>query len=542
MNNSLIPEQISALSSTDRNPSRLLPQNLFLYGPPGAGKTTVGKLLAEELGRPFIDIDESIENLSGQPVSTLIHEQGEQAFRRIESEYCAYLACQSNLVVASGGGALLDPKSRADTLASSRVLLLNAERHELVDRLRPDTTRPLLQGDLEAELHQLLIQRAREYASFPLQFSTTGKSPSQVVESILDTIENQDLSRSYKLRSPEPGYEFILGPCLLPDFDQLVSKLELKTPYIVISDSNVGPLYAENLRSSLNAGMIEFEAGERNKNLNTFQEIAQQLTALGMERSGTVVALGGGVVGDMAGFAAATYMRGVRWVNLPTSIVAIVDASIGGKVGVDLEAGKNLVGSFHQPDLVVADTDTLHSLPHAEFKAGLAEVIKAGVIADPTLFGWFERNHSSPTSRWLERAIAVKVEIVQKDPFEAGIRAQLNFGHTVGHALEAASDFTKRHGEAIALGMLIEAEIAEELQLAEEGISTRIENVLQRWDLPTRFSGIRAEAVHDAMTNDKKKRRGGLRFALPEHVGAVQVHENIPETAVMAAIERRMET
>lgn len=541
MNPNLIFEQIRVPGETIQDRFRLLPQNIFLYGPPGAGKTTVGKLLATRLGRQFIDIDEAIESQRGQPVNTLIREHGEDAFRRLESDVCKYLACQSNLVVASGGGALLDIESRTDTLASSHVILLTAQEHELAERLRSDTPRPLLEGDLEAKLHKLLINRKRVYASFPYQISTSGKSPAEVLGIILEALASHRPARSFTVRSPEPGYEILLGPGLLVDIEALVSRLEVHPPFTVISDVNVGPLYAKEVQSSLHAELIEIEAGERNKNLKTFQESVRQLTALGMERSGTIVALGGGVVGDVAGFTAATFMRGVRWVNLPTSIVAIVDASIGGKVGVDLDSGKNLVGSFHQPDLVLADTDTLDSLPGEEFKAGLAEVIKAGVIADPTLFSWFERSQSSPTSRWLERAIAVKLEIVQEDPYEAGIRAKLNLGHTVGHGLEAASGYTMRHGEAIALGMLIEAQIAEFLCEAEEGISTRIENVLKSWDLPTGFSGISVESVREAMMKDKKKRGGGLRFALPECVGSVQLHENVPDSAIIEAIESRME-
>jgi 3-dehydroquinate synthase len=541
MDKNLISEQIGAISSTDRDSTGLHPQNLFLFGPPGVGKTTVGKLLAERLGRPFIDIDESIERQQGQSVNILINTCGEAAFRRIESEFCAYLAGQSNLVVASGGGALLNPEIRSETLASSCVILLTAEEHELVDRLGSDTPRPLLGGNLAQELRQLLNHRKENYASFPFQVPTSEKSPSQVVDTILEALADNNLSKSFTVRNPKPGYEILLGPGLLTNIDTLISRLELQPPYIMISDSNVGPVHAQGLQSRLNADLIQFEAGEQKKNLGTYQELVQRLTELGMERSGTLIAIGGGVVGDLAGFTAATYMRGIRWMNLPTSIVAMVDASIGGKVGVDLGAGKNLVGAFHQPDIVVADTDTLRTLPEGEFKAGLAEIIKAAVIADATLFKWFERNQHSPTLRWLERAIALKVDIVQEDPYESGIRAKLNLGHTIGHGLEAASNYTLRHGEAVGLGMLIEAELAEDLRLTEEGLASRIEKVLQRWDLPTRFRDIPIGAIRKSMMNDKKKRRGGLRFALPLRVGSVQLHENIPDSAVMEAIERRME-
>ncbi len=538
----MIQELIAEDNSAGRAPAQLLPQNLFLYGPPGVGKTTVGKLLAERLGRRFIDIDDSIERQHGKSVPSIILDHGEDEFRRIEAEFCTYLACQSNLVMASGGGALLNPDSRTETLASSHVIMLTAEEHELAERLGSDKPRPLLKGNLAVELNHLLNHRSQNYSSFPFQISTSAKSPSQVVEAILNALEDLHESSSFTVRFPKPGYEILVGPGLLFDIGSLVSGLDLQPPFIIISDSNVGPLYAEGLQRSLNAELIQFNAGEENKILGIFHEIAYQLMELGMERSGTLVALGGGVVGDMAGFAAATYMRGIRWINLPTSIIAMVDASIGGKVGVDLGAGKNLVGAFHQPDLVVADTGTLRTLPGEEFSAGLAEVIKAGVIADATLFNWLERSHGSPTRRWLERAISVKVDIVQRDPYESGVRANLNLGHTIGHGLEAASGYTLRHGEAVALGMLIETEIAEKVQLAEEGLSKRIERVLSRWDLPTRFGDMKIGAIYETMMKDKKKRRGDLRFALPCRVGSVQLQANIPDAVVMQAIENRMET
>ncbi|MDF1499664.1 MAG: 3-dehydroquinate synthase [Anaerolineales bacterium] len=522
--------------------SRLLPENLVLFGPPGVGKTSVGKLLAKRLGRPFIDMDETLERQLGQTINSLFLSRGEAGFRQLEAELCSHLACQSNLVVASGGGTLLGAECRASMLASGRVILLTASEQKLADRLLTDPPRPLLNGDLRAELRELLSSRKQIYDLFTFKVDTDEQSADQIVDTILKTVSEQDAPASAAIQSPKPGYEIRLGSGLYYQLDELVAELKLQPPFIIISDSNVGPIYATRLQSALNAALIQFPAGEHNKSIASLERIYRELAKLGMERSGTLIALGGGVVGDLAGFAAATFMRGVRWINLPTSLLAMVDASIGGKVGIDLNQGKNLVGAFHQPSLVISDTDTLQTLPGAEFRSGLMEMIKAAIIADPLLFRWFEENQNSPSRRWLERAIKVKADIVQQDPYESGARAHLNLGHTVGHGLEAASGYARRHGEAIALGTLIEAEIAEDLNVAEEDLAIKIEAVLQRWGLPTQYKGIEPDAILRAMMMDKKKQAGRLRFALPLRVGQVELRENVPEATILKAIERRLET
>ena len=343
------------------------------------------------------------------------------------------------------------------------------------------------------------------------------------------------------LRKPEPGYEFVRGSGLLSECQQLLSAANLQPPFMIISDSNVAPLHAEQLGAALDAGLIQFPAGEENKNLATLERVYHRLAEANMERSGTIIALGGGVVGDLAGLAAATFMRGLRWVNIPTSTLAMVDASIGGKVAIDLPQGKNLVGAFHQPSLVIADVDTLKTLPAVEYRSGLVEAIKAAIIGDELLFHWFEQGGPLPSIRWLQRAISVKVEIVEQDPFERNIRAQLNLGHTAGHGLEAASGYRLRHGEAIALGLLIEARIAEELAIAEPGLTDRIKQVLARWQLPTTFNQVPVAEIRQAMNADKKKANDDLHFALPSRVGQVELVADIPEEVIRQAIEQRRE-
>jgi 3-dehydroquinate synthase len=256
----------------------------------------------------------------------------------------------------------------------------------------------------------------------------------------------------------------------------------------------------------------------------------------GLERSGAIVALGGGVIGDLSGFVAATYLRGVPWVNCATSLLAMVDASIGGKTGVDLPSGKNLVGAFYPPVLTISDLTVLHTLPEREFQGGMAEVIKAGIIGDVDLFGMVE-DGSTDIQEIIRRSIKVKVDVVREDPFEQGRRAALNLGHTIGHGIEAASQFRLGHGEAIGIGTIAEAKIAEWLGLARPGLSDRIEAVIARVGLPTRFANLETDAILQLMRSDKKKQLGRLKFALPRAMGEVVIGVDVQDELIRKALE-----
>jgi 3-dehydroquinate synthase len=306
----------------------------------------------------------------------------------------------------------------------------------------------------------------------------------------------------------------------------------LSGPVLIACDGNIVSLYAERAAASLrNSGysvtVAEVTPGEANKTMQTVGDLWQACLAGGVERSGTIVALGGGVTGDLTGFAASTYLRGVRWVAVPTTLLAMVDASLGGKTGADLPQGKNLVGAFHPPALVVADPNLLESLPEVELRNGLAEVVKHGILADPGLFDLCARGWDAlQTGSWFDlvrRAMAVKVGYIQADPYEQGVRAALNLGHTVGHALELVSDYTIRHGEAVAMGMVIETHLAEQMELAQAGLSHQIAMVLTGLGLPTKIPAkIDRSRLAPVMLRDKKKAGGQVHFALPVSIGQVQ--------------------
>ncbi len=506
--------------------------NIVLYGPPGVGKTTVGNLVAERLGREFADGDEWIEAHWGRAVPDYF--PGDEAlFRAREAEACRRWSARDDLVIAPGGGALLNPHSRAALEASGVILCLTAKLDTLLSRLEGGHIRPLLSGDPAARLSALLKEREPLYRSFALQVSTDARP----IESVADEVIARFRAAEGVTRFELGDCSALMGPGLfarLPEFLELKS---LRPPFVVITDSRVAPLHGDAMGHALSAPLIQFPAGEAHKTLDTVRELYAACLARGLERGGTVVAVGGGVVGDVAGFVAATFMRGVRWVNLPTTVLAMADASLGGKVGVDLPEGKNLVGAFHPPTLVVSDMDTLTTLPDAEFFSGFAEVVKAGVIGDPDLLLRIDHRRSISPGEILACAAAVKVGIVNADPYEQGERAKLNLGHTIGHGVEAASGYTLRHGEAISIGMVAEARLAEAMGLAESGLSRQIAFYLQNSGLPTRAVNLKPETVRALMKADKKKAEGKLKFTLPKRIGEVIWGIEADEKLLMTVLE-----
>jgi 3-dehydroquinate synthase len=324
------------------------------------------------------------------------------------------------------------------------------------------------------------------------------------------------------------------------------------TSVAVVSNPTVAPLYGAQVETSLrSAGLQPFVCsipdGEQHKTLATIATLYDQFLAGGLDRSGTVLSLGGGVTGDVAGLAAATFMRGVRFAQVPTTLLAMVDASVGAKTGVDLPQGKNLVGAFKQPALVVVDPTVLATLPVAELRSGMAEMIKHGVIGAPALFAELEAVslHSpfsildspfSISASQIARSLHVKIDMVEEDPFEGGRRAVLNLGHTVGHALERLSGFTLRHGEAVGIGMVAAARIAAELRRAAPALAGRIEEVLSAWGLPVRCPSFEADAIWEAMAHDKKRRGRSLRWVLPRAIGQVEITEDVPRDVVLAVL------
>ncbi len=343
------------------------------------------------------------------------------------------------------------------------------------------------------------------------------------------------------VKTPSGEYPIHIYEGVLADTGAKLRERGFTGKCAIVTNPTVGQHYTEKLAASLTeAGfspvVCEIPDGEQHKTLATVAGLYDRFLAAGLERGNPVLSLGGGVTGDIAGFAAASYLRGVPFVQIPTSLLAMVDASVGGKTGVDLPQGKNLVGAFKQPEMVLIDPLVLATLPGAEFRSGLAEVVKHGIIADETLLEKLRTGDFS-LDWMIAAAVKVKVAVVQEDPFEKGRRAVLNLGHTFGHAFEKLSDFQLRHGEGVAMGMVCAARLAQSLGYCSPQTTERIINTLAFLDLPTEPPRHAFESVWAAMGADKKKAAGKLRFDLPRAIGDVDIFTDVPETVVQSVLE-----
>ena len=518
-------------------------KNIILTGFMGTGKTTIGKLLASRLGREFIDTDELIQVRHGRSIPEIFLELGEAAFRQMETDLVQELAEREGLVISTGGRLMLDPANVRALSRNGRVFCLIATPEEILTRLRNDKEhlRPLLEVPNPGErIVELLQQREKGYQRFP-QVMTNDKQPAEVTKDLLNLI--QEDPKRFAIDHPAQPYEFIVGGGLLPFIRQLAG---VDGMLVVITDSRVGELYAPSCGAVDH--IITIPVGRQHKTLATVQTIYEQLLQLGFDRTGTIVALGGSVIGDIAGFVAATYMRGVNFVQCPTSLLAMVDTSIGGKTGLDLPQGKNLIGFFKQPTVVIADVATLQTLPPEEFASGMAEVIKHGLLADTDLLQKVESGnwHYEPDTlhprlseiqALVAQAIQVKIAIVQEDPFEQGRRSILNLGHTFAHAIEQVSGDTVRHGEAVAMGLVSAANLSARLGYCSPALQERIQLALSKVGLPTRIpKAFLPEPLLNAMSSDKKRLAGQLRFVLLHEVGQAFVTDAVPESAILATL------
>jgi 3-dehydroquinate synthase len=502
-------------------------EHIFLYGPPGSGKSTVGKLLAAGLNLPFFDLDKEIEKTAGQTISQIMSEQGEPVFRDLESAVLEKVAMRPASVTALGGGALLRDANRTCAESAGEVVFLDASLPFLLERLKTEPgQRPLLAGDLVEELSALLARREGHYESFALRVTNISNKP----ESIAGEIQ-QRLGR-FHVHGMGAGYDVIVRPGGLDKLGEMLAERGITGTMVVVADSIVSPLYGKCVLDSLRsmgfkAQLLTIPAGEQYKTLDTVSFLWRGFLEAGLDRKSTVVALGGGVTGDLSGFAASAFMRGISWVGLPTSLLAMVDSSLGAKTGCDLPEGKNLIGTFHPPRLVLSDPNALSTLPEDELRSGLGEVVKHSVIADPALFELCARGYETVKARLPEivrRAMAVKIKVIEADPFEHGLRTALNLGHTVGHALETVSGYRLRHGEAVAIGMVVEARLAERLAIAAPGLSEAIAVTLVGLGLPVRIPpGLPQADILRAMRFDKKIDSGIIHFVLPVEIGEVRV-------------------
>lgn len=344
-------------------------------------------------------------------------------------------------------------------------------------------------------------------------------------------------SQIIPVRAPNADYPIYVGAGWLDALPDLLVQRQLTGKVAIVTNTTLAPLYAESLNKRLpDAPILTVPDGEQFKTLDTVRSLYDAFIDAGLDRKSVILAFGGGVLGDMAGFAAATYLRGISFVQIPTSLLAMVDSSVGGKVGVDLPQGKNLIGAFKQPEMVIVDTDVLGTLPDIEWRCGIAEVVKAGFLRDLSLLDAriYRRDNAV---EFISKAIRFKVDVVQEDPYENGLRAILNLGHTFGHALEAVSKFQWKHGEAVAWGIVAAARLSQVQGLCDPDLPYRVESLIKTLGLPTRYKTYKPADIRAAMNTDKKRAGGRVRFVLLRALGDPVIVADVPDQRVISVLE-----
>jgi shikimate kinase / 3-dehydroquinate synthase len=540
--------------------------NLVVTGFMGTGKSTAGAEAARALGFPFVDLDHLIERRAGRTVKEIFEAEGEAAFRALERTALVDAARLSATVIATGGGAVMHDAEFGELKRSGEVVVLTADPAVMATRVRAGEGRPMLESDLSLEerIKTLHAERAERYAAAGMPIDTSHairkSAAGQAVALYRERRERGERSGAngdsslarIELSGPDSTYPVVIGRGAV---SRLAHELCAALPSLVrvalvaenaLSGSG-GPV--AGIAAALSAAGIDINettvpGGEAGKRLDTVASMWDAFRGAGLSRSDAVVAVGGGATLDAVGFAAATYARGVPLVNVPTTLLAMVDASLGGKVAIDHGDAKNLVGAFHHPTLVVADPALLDSLPDALARHGLAEAVKEAVLASPAMLDMIDTDALGGTGLpghldWIvEQAVRIKAAYVAADPADRGLRHSLNLGHTFAHAIESASGYAVAHGDAVAIGTVAAARLGERLGPTQPGTAVRLRATFARLGLPTDPpEGLDLVDLAAAAGSDKKRRGGRSVFIVPAAGGAALIEGLDPMDALRALWE-----
>ena len=544
----------------------------------GAGKTTVGRALAKKLNKRFIDSDHEIEARTGASIPLIFEIEGEENFRQREAEVIRDLAAQQGIVLATGGGAVLRKENRDALKAGGTVIYLRTSVNHILQRTSRDKNRPLLQtADPRKRLEELTREREPLYCEIADFIVETGRPniPS-LVQTILTQLEGSELPDSVlpsfnpimsndlpksetilpqlaiQVELGERSYPILIGTGLLSDASWCRHVAGERVA--IVTNTTVGPLYLTHVTKTLQAAgkqvtTIVLPDGEEEKNWAGLMLIFDALLREKCDRKTTLIALGGGVIGDMTGFAAASYMRGVPFIQVPTTLLAQVDSSVGGKTGINHPLGKNMIGAFYQPQAVIADTATLDTLPTRELSAGLAEVIKHGAIIDAQFFAWIEANMAKLVAKdpqaiayAIQRSCEIKADVVRQDEREGGLRAILNFGHTFAHAIESGLGYgVWLHGEAVGCGMVMAADLSHRLGFIDAATKQRVSAVVQAAGLPIVAPDLGDERWLELMQVDKKNEGGQIKFILIKPLGTPLI-TTVAQESLLATLKACVRT
>ena len=541
--------------------------NIYLTGFSGSGKTTVGKQVAAMTGWTYRDTDDEIVAATGRAIEDIFREDGEAAFRKLERSVLESVSQGEIQVISTGGGIVLDEGTRRTMDATGIIVCLEARADTIYRRLSgPDEThdeqvvRPLLQDS--DPLRRIISLKAERQPLYALAQWTVHTDDLSVIEAASEVVraydicsnrasstESYDADLAATVRTSSGDYPVWVGWGISQMVGERVKTLIDPGAAYVITD-NLVHRHARTVQMSMESAGIPshifvMESGERHKSLDTLSHIYRWLAERKAERGHLIVAVGGGVVGDVAGYAAATYLRGMPVVHAPTTLVAMMDAAVGGKTAVDLPQGKNLVGAFKQPEFVLADVETLSTLPERALVSGWAEAIKHALILDEPLLCVFEENidairslEPETASDALRRSVAIKADVVSRDERETlGIRALLNYGHTTAHALEAVTGYERYlHGEAVSIGMMAAADISNRMGMLSAGDVVRQRSVLEAYGLPLKYREADPTAIKDAMSMDKKTVGGKIRWVLLDGIGNAVTRNDVPPEFIDKAL------
>ncbi|MFF3303242.1 3-dehydroquinate synthase [Streptomyces sp. NPDC001741] len=536
---------------------------IVLVGPMGVGKSTVGELLAERLGTSYRDTDADVVATTGKPIADIFVDEGEEHFRALERQAVRDALAEHPGVLALGGGAVLDEEIRG-LLGGRRVVYLSMDVDEAVKRVGLNTARPLLAVNPRRQWRELMDARRHLYEEVAgATVATDERTPEEVAQAVLDATElperavqavppgreNTRMSEQGTTRIQIAGtagtdpYEVLVGRQLLGELPGLIGERAKRVAVLHPEAlAETGEAVREDLASQgYEAIAIQLPNAEEAKTVEVAAYCWKALGQTGFTRTDVIVGVGGGATTDVAGFVAASWLRGVRWIAVPTTVLAMVDAAVGGKTGINTAEGKNLVGAFHPPAGVLCDLAALDSLPVNDYVSGMAEIIKAGFIADPVILDLVEadpqgaRTPAGPhTAELIERSIRVKAEVVSSDLKESGLREILNYGHTLAHAIEKNERYKWRHGAAVSVGMVFAAELGRLAGRLDDATADRHRAVLESVGLPLTYRGDQWPKLLENMKVDKKSRGDLLRFIVLDGIGKPTVLEG-PDPAVLLA-------
>lgn len=526
-------------------------KHLFFTGFMASGKSRTGRALADRLGRPFVDTDVVIVERAGKSINEIFEQDGEAKFREMERNIIAEIVQRETPhIISLGGGALTQPENLALIKKSGTIIRLWAKPEVLSERIGRKNTRPLLANLSDEErlekIKVMLKEREKNYAHADFSVESSNEySENHVIEKIVNMMHFWD-NHALDVNPSEGGrYPIFIGKDLINHSACMLEGLMLSDSYefLVCTDTTIAKEQGQKLSNLRNqAGrcpVFKFQAGERNKTLHNLNQLYSFMLHRGYTRKSCLLQMSGGVVGDMAGFGAATYQRGIPFIQFPTTLLSMVDSSVGGKVAVNHPEGKNMIGAFYQPKAVVCDISVLSTLPENEYLAGLAEIVKYGVIYDEEFFLYMEnhikeiKTHDFATLKHLIlRSCQIKAEVVGIDEKEAGLRAILNYGHTFGHAIEKLTHYEQfSHGIAVSLGMRVAARASVLLGKMDESNEKRQNALLDALGFPGSFN-VNIEAAWNAMAIDKKAEKGKRVYILPTKIGNVEKICNVDKEII----------